>query len=254
MLKIWQKLSVISVFCLTLYSFKTHTVLAKENFRQNISPSIQVAQNSSVDLVYNQMNQSMNNAFQEILPFLNGLNQLQNISRDEELLALTQQLTPMATRITTNFNQAYNMGEKMIPLLPQGTIETQYLQNIVTLNGLGYSSFLPWLEIFTSINQSYQTQNVNQLKATLQKIPVAINKIVEFSNQSQLVAQQGQQIQATFNPQNNSNNTMSPEEYQIRSNKSRMTHETNMNILRGMESDGEWRYNPATGQDEYKYF
>jgi len=35
---------------------------------------------------------------------------------------------------------------------------------------------------------------------------------------------------------------------------SRMTHETNMNILRGMESDGEWRYNPATGQDEYKYF
>lgn len=250
MLLTFRKIQSISIVLLLCQSFVT--------IDQTIAQStakIEIAQANQVDMVYNQMNQSMNSAFQEIIPFLSALQQIEKIETDEQLLSLAQQLTPVATRITTNFTQAYNSGEKMIPLLPQGTIETQHMANIVTLNGLGALAFTPWIEILTSIQQAYQTQNANQLKQTLEKMPEATNKLLQFAGQAQSVAQQGQQIQAAQNAQNSAvNNNMSPEEYQMRSNMSRMAHETSMNILRGIDSDGEWQYNYSTGEDEYKYY
>ncbi|WP_017295484.1 hypothetical protein [Geminocystis herdmanii] len=219
------------------------------------TPSIEIAQANSVDMTYNQMNQSMNSAFQEIIPFLSALQQIEKIETDEQLLSLAQQLTPVATRITNNFTQAYNSGEKMLPMLPQGTIETEYMGTIVTLNGLGALAFTPWIEILNSIQQAYQTQNANQLKQTLERMPEATNKLIQFAGQAQSVAQQGQQIQTALNAQNSAtNNNMTPAELQMRSNMSRMAHETNMSIINNMGSSGEWQHNYSTGQDEYKYY
>lgn len=217
------------------------------------NPPIQIAQANSVDMVYNQMNQSMNSAFQEIIPFLSALQQLEKIQTDEQLLSLAQQLTPVATRITTNFTQAYNSGEKMLPMLPQGAIETEYMGTIVTLNGLGAMAFSPWVEILTNIQKAYQTENPSQLESAMMQIPEAANKILQFAGQSQSVAQQGQQLQTALNNAN-SRGDMSPADYEKMAQIHRMGHETSMNILRNMASDGEWRYNYSTGQDEYRYY
>ncbi|MGI0481906.1 hypothetical protein ACN4EE_14090 [Geminocystis sp. CENA526] len=217
------------------------------------NPTIEIAQANSVEMVYNQMNQSMNSAFQEIIPFLSALQQMEKIETDEQLLSLTQQLTPVATRITNNFTQAYNSGEKMMPMLPQGTIETEYMGTIVTLNGLGALAFTPWVQILNSIQQAYQTQNANQLKQALERMPEATNKLLQFAGQAQSVAQQGQQIQ-TARSNANSGGNMSPADYEKLSQIHRMGHETSMSIINNMKSDGEWRYNYSTGQDEYRYY
>lgn len=217
------------------------------------NPTIEIAQANSVDTVYNQMNQSMNSAFQEIIPFLGALQQLEKVETDEQLLGLAQQLTPVATRITNNFTQAYNSGEKMMPMLPQGTIETEYMANIVTLNGLGALAFTPWVEILTNIQQAYQTQNPNLLKQTLERMPEATNKLLQFAGQAQSVAQQGQQWQTVSNNTNSGEN-MSARDYERWVQINRMGHETSMNILRSISSDGEWQYNNSTGKYEYRYY
>lgn len=216
---------------------------------------VEIAQANQVEMVYNQMNQSMNSAFQEIIPFLGALQQLEKIQTDEQLLSLAQQLTPVATRITNNFTQAYQSGEKMIPMLPQGIIETKYMETIVVLNGLGAVAFTPWIEILTNIQQSYQIGNANQLESAMKQIPEAANKIVQFAGQAQSVAQQGQQLQTALNNNNaNSGGNMSPADYQKMAQIYRMGHETSMSIINNMRSDGEWQHNYSTGQDEYKYY
>ncbi|UAJ71440.1 hypothetical protein IQE94_09630 [Synechocystis sp. PCC 7339] len=224
---------------------------AKENGpKQIIAPPI-LAQAGQVDLVYNQMGQSMDGALQEILPFLSVLSQLEQVQTDEQLLALTHQLRPMATRITTNFSQAYQAGELMLPLLPAGTVQTEYLGTIVTLNGLGALAFSPWQEIFTTIEQAYAIQNTALLQTAIGQIPQAAEKLNQFAGQFQMVVQQGQQIQAA---QVTAPNNLSVAEAQMMSNMSRMMHETNMDILNNMGSDGEWRLNYGTGQQEYQYY
>lgn len=243
-----SKIGSFSIVLLLCNGFLTmeHTVVQS-------MPKIEIAQANSVDIVYKQMYQSMNSGFQEIIPFLSTLQQMEKISTDEQLLSLAQQLTPVATRITNNFTQAYNSGQTILPLLPQGTIETQHMANIVTLNRNGALAFTPWIEILTSIQQAYQTQNPNQLKQSLERMPEATNTLIQFATQSQSVAQQGQQLQARINNAP-SNNNMSLAEMQMMSNLSRMTHETNMSIINNMGADGEWQHNYSTGEDEYRYY
>lgn len=224
---------------------------AMENGQKQINAPAILAQAGQVDLAYNQMGQSMDGALQEILPFLSVLSQMEQVQTDEQLLALTQQLRPMATRITTNFSQAYQAGQLMLPFLPAGTMQTEYLGTIVTLNGLGALAFSPWQEIFATIDQAYAMQNTALLQAAIGQIPQAAEKLNQFAGQFQMVVQQGQQIQAA---QVAAPNNLSPTEAQMMSNMSRMMHETNMGILNNMGSDGEWQFNYGTGQEEYQYY
>ncbi|WLT36964.1 hypothetical protein NON20_12875 [Synechocystis sp. B12] len=100
-----------------------------------------VAQGNQAEMAYAQMDQSMTNAMGEIVPFLTLLSEMENVQTDEQLLALTQQLYPMANRITNNFSQAYQAGEVLLPMLPAGSMETQYLSTVVAINGLGSLAF-----------------------------------------------------------------------------------------------------------------
>lgn len=256
MLKTLKYLNFSSALVIIVHgSLISNSVMAKDQYLGNnaVTSPTKLAQAQQWELSYNQMSQSMNSAFGEILPFLNALSKMENIQTDEELLAMVQQLTPVVNRITGNFSQAYQIGEQMMPLFPQGRMETEYVGTIVTLNGLGALAFSPWLEIFNSINNAYQTQNPQQLQSAIAQMPPALNKILEFANQAQSVVQQGQQLQQSSTAGSNTE-TMTPAQYQMYSNMSKMMHETNMNILRSISSDGEWRYNPATGKDEYSYF
>ncbi|AGF51354.1 slr1869 [Synechocystis sp. PCC 6803] len=210
-----------------------------------------VAQGNQAEMAYAQMDQSMTNAMGEIVPFLTLLSEMENVQTDEQLLALAQQLYPMANRITNNFSQAYQAGEVLLPMLPAGSMETQYLSTVVAINGLGSLAFSPWQEILGQIQQAYQAENTAILQAAIAKVPPAINKLAEFGGQLQSVFQQGQQIQAS---QASASSNMSPEYYQRMSDIYRMGHETSMGILNNIRSDGEWHYNYSTGRDEYQYY
>lgn len=215
-----------------------------------------VAQNSKFDRHYGQMNQYSNSAYNEILPFLTGLSQMETVATDEQLLTLVQQLNPLANSIASNFAQSYQAGEKMLPSLTVNNSQTEYLRNVITLQGMGYNTFAPWTNIFNQILTAYENQDSNMLRGALEQFAPNVQQILNFANQTQAVINQGNQVVASFN---NNTVTAPPAQMTARdantySQMSKMMHQTSMSILNNMGSSGEWRYNSSTGNDEYYQF
>ncbi len=209
-----------------------------------------VAQNNQFQQHYGQMNQYSALAYNEILPFLTGLSQMENVATDEELLTLMQQLNPIANRITNNFAQSYQAGEKIIPPANANNPQNEYLRNVININGIGYNTFSPWTNIFNQILTAYQKEDAEMLQSALLQMPPAVEQIMNFADQTQAVINQGNQVVASMNntPPVTSSNT------QNYSAMSGMMHQSTMSILSNMGSGGEWRYNYGTGQDEFYQF
>ncbi|MBF2058352.1 MAG: hypothetical protein IGQ45_14330 [Cyanobacterium sp. T60_A2020_053] len=215
-----------------------------------------VAQSNQFEQYYGQMNQYSNSAYNEILPFLTALSQMETVETDEQLLTLVQRLNPLANRIATNFGQSYQTGEKMLPSLKANNPQTEYLHNVITLQGVGYNTFTSWVNIFNQILTAYQNQDSKLLQEVLGQFSPAVEQILSFANQTQGVINQGNQIIASIN-----NNTVAQPPANITATDanpyaqmSKMMHQTSINILKNMGASGEWRYNPSTGNDDYYQF
>ena len=220
------------------------------------SQSPQLAQNVSVETGLAQMNHLMNAGYQDLLPFLQILSQLEQAQTDEQLLAIVQRVKPLAVRMNQNFSQGYQVGQRAIAQLPADRVETQYMNTIVILSGVGAETFSPWVDLLTAIEQAYASQNSDQLLRALQQLPASAQKIEQFASATQSVIAQGQQLnqklQASTDTGSSGNTqSMSPSQVRMMMQMRQRMHETNMNIIRNIGSDGGWRYNYSTGQGEY---
>lgn len=255
---------LISFFSLSILSSTTifipDQVFAQNLFLSNHNSTIEVAQANQAEMLYHQMNQYMGNAFQGIPVFANGLSQMETIQNEQQLSALLQQLIPVATNIAGNFNQAYQIGQQLTPMIPANSPYATIVQQWTLLNGQGVNTFATWIDALMPMQQALQTQNQQQMQNAMAQMQNAVNQTVILANGLQTVTQQTNSILANYqNSQVTTNsgsysNEMTMAEYEMMSRMSSMMHETNMNILRNIGPDGEWRYNYGTGEDEYIYY
>lgn len=249
----------ISIFSSTTV-FITDKVSAQNIFLSNDNSTVEIAQANQAEALYNQMNQYMGAAFQGIPIFANGLSQMETIQSEQQLSALLQELIPIATNIAGNFNQAHQIGQQLTPMIPANSPYATIVQQWTLLNGQGVNTFASWVDTLMPMQQALQTQNQLQMEGAIAQMENAVNQTLTLANGLQTVTQQTNSILANYqNSQATTNsggygNDMTMEEYEMMSRMSSMMHETNMSILKGMDSDGEWRYNSATGKDEYIYY
>lgn len=255
---------LISFVCLSIFS-STPLIFNPKVEAQNVPVSgdnsmMEIAQATQADMLYNQMNQYMGAAFQGIPVFANGLGQMETMQNEQQLYTLLQQLIPIATNVAGNFNQAYQIGQQLTPMIPANSPYATIVQQWTLLNGQGANTFASWIDTLMPMQQALQTQNVSQMESAIAQMQNAVNQTIAFGNGLQAVTQQTNNILASYqNAQTTANsgsygNDMTMAEYEMMSRMSSMMHETNMSILEGMGSDGEWRYNYATGEDEYIYY
>lgn len=212
--------------------------------------SVELAQANQEELMLNQMNQSMTSAFNDIPIFINDLNQIESAAQnDQQLNLLLQKLIPMATRITGNFAQAHQIGQQINAMIPANTQEALIMNQILTINSQGAATFAGWIDVFVPMQQALQTQNANQFETAASQLPNVINQTTMFMHVVQNFAQGYNNNQTNTTPSNN--NQMTLDQINQLSNISTQMHNTNMNIINNMGGGGEWRYNPATGQDEW---
>lgn len=244
------RISVAFLACQTLII--GNIVQAKEtSIPRFYHSSVELAQANQGELMLNKMNQSMTAAFNDIPTFMNDLSQIESAAQnDQQLNLLLQKLIPIATRITGNFAQAYQIGQQINAMIPANTQEALIMNQMLTINGQGAATFAGWIDVFTPMQQALQTQNVNQFETAASQLPDVINQTTMFMNVVQNFAQAyNNNNQANTTPSNN--NQMTLDQINQLSNISTQMHNTNMNIINKMGASGEWRYNPATGQDEW---
>ncbi|MBD2394222.1 hypothetical protein H6G11_08115 [Cyanobacterium aponinum FACHB-4101] len=262
---------LISFVCLSIFS-STPLIFSPKVEAQNVSVSednsvMEIAQATQADMLYNQMNQYMGAAFQGIPVFANGLGQMQTMQNEQQLYTLLQQLIPIATNVAGNFNQAYQIGQQLTPMIPANSPYATIVQQWTLLNGQGANTFASWIDTLMPMQQALQTQNVSQMESAITRwryaiaqMQNAVNQTITLANGLQAVTQQTNNILASYqNAQATANsvnygNDMTMAEYEMMSRMSNMMHETNMSIINNMGSDGEWRYNYSTGEDEYIYY
>jgi hypothetical protein len=216
-------------------------------------PTMEIAQANQAEMILNQMNQSMTSAFEEIPTFINGLSYMETAAQsDQELAQLLQQLIPVVARITGNFAQAYQAGEQISSMLPPNSQERMIMSQLQMINGNGANTFAAWIDVLAPMQQALYSQNMNQFETAANQLPNVINQTMEFMNGVETIAQ-------SYN--NSANNHVAPSNNQddlnrinTLSNIQSTMHNINMGILKNMDSNGEWRYNPATGQDEWNYY
>jgi len=255
---------LISFFSISILSSTTifipDKVFAQNLFLSNDNSTVEIAQANQAEVLYNQMNQYMGTAFQGIPVFANGLSQLETIQNEQQLSTLLQELIPVVTNIAGNFNQAYQIGQQLTPMIPANSPYATIVQQWTLLNGQGVNTFATWIDTLMPMQQALQTQNQQQMEGAIAQMQNAVNQTVTLANGLQTVTQQTNSILANYqNSQVTTNsgsygNDMTMAEYEMMSRMSSMMHETNMNIINSMGSDGEWRYNYGTGEDEYIYY
>jgi hypothetical protein len=261
-LKKQVNLLVIGLFLVP--QIKISSVEAQElSSRRSSANSLQlVAQADQLNMMYNQMNQSMGNAFQAIPLFANGLSQMENMQNEQQLYVLLQQLIPIAHNISNNFNQAYQIGQQLTASLPSGSPQAMIINQWTNLNGQGVNTFANWLNALVPMQQALQTQNSAQMETAVAQMFNAVNETVNLANGVQIVTQETNNIIASYSNSGNGNNSnanwgnsngMSMAEYQMLSQMSASMHDTSMNILNniGGVNCNSWNYNYSTGNDEY---
>ncbi len=232
----------ISCFSIAFFAFQSLMISDIAHAENLSSPKfsqqpVELAQTNQAEVMLNQMSQSMTMAFEEIPTFVNGLSQMNSVENDEQLSTLLQQLTPIATRITGNFAQAYQISQQISPMIPANSQEGILMNQIMEINGQGATIFGSWIDILMPMQEAIYTQNMNQFQMATGQMPNIINQTMMFMNSVQAFVDNNQTNYANSNAV--PNNQSSLDDINTLSNISSQTYQMNMNILQNINTNSQ---------------